>query len=101
MPTLTTADLDRMTDDDNWLGFGYIGGRRTALTSDDPEAPAQPERIAEVDAWLIARANRLGLDYDGLFAWANSKNGRWFGDVVFGGDTIERAEGWGLAPTKA
>lgn len=95
---LTTADIDRMTEDDRWLGFGYLGERQFALHSTDPEAPAQPERVATIDAWLIARANRLGLDYDDLFAWANSKDGRWFADAVFGGNTIEQAKRWGLAP---
>lgn len=93
-----TDTFDRMANDDRWLGFGYLGGRRNALDGTDAEAPAQPERVAEVDAWLIDRASTLGLDYDALFAWANSRDGRHFADVVFGGDTIERAFGWGLAP---
>jgi hypothetical protein len=30
--SLTTADLDQMTSDDRWLGFGYLGERRNLRT---------------------------------------------------------------------
>lgn len=86
--------FDQMTTDDRWSGFGYLGGRAIALNSTDPEAPAQPELVAEVDAWLLG----FGLDYEALFAWANSKKGRHFADVVFGGGTINHAVAYGLCP---
>ena len=76
----TTATLDRMELDDRWLGFGYLGERRNALTSTDPGAPADPERVARMDADVLEEANIEGLTYDQLFAWANSKDGRWFAD---------------------
>ncbi len=50
-----------------------------------------------MDTYLLS----LGLDYETLFAWANSKDGRHFGDVVFGGGTIEQAVGWNLGPVPA
>lgn len=84
MTTLTRDDLDRMTNDDRWQGFGYLGERRNRLESTDPEAPATPETVAIVDEHVLEVANTAGLTYDDLFAWANSKDGRWFGDCTFG-----------------
>lgn len=81
---LTTADLDRMANDDRWLGFGYLGERRNLLTSTDPEAPANPTLVEATDQRVIDAANGWGWTYDELFAWANSKNGRWFADMIFG-----------------
>lgn len=97
MTTTTANTFDRMTRDDRWLGFGYLGGRQSALWSDDPGAPAQPHRVAGVDAWLLG----LGLGDEALFEWANSKKGRHFADVVFGGGTIGEAIRFRLAPVAA
>lgn len=72
---LTTADIDRMTNDDRWLGWGYLGERER---NSGPAQHATDQRVIEF-------ANHRGLTYDELFAWANSKDGRWFGDVMFGG----------------
>lgn len=93
---LTTQDIEKAANDERWLGFGYLGGRRTMLTSTDPEAPADAALVAVVDEQLIAYANVHGWDYEDLFAWANSKNGRWFADSMFSGSTFEKAIGWGL-----
>lgn len=79
-PHLTTADLERMTRDDRWLGFGYLGERANRLADTDPEAPAQPELVARMDLDVLEEANAEGLTYDELFEWANSKLGRWFAD---------------------
>lgn len=79
-PHLTTADLERMTRDDRWLGFGYLGERENLLHSADPEAPARPELVARMDADVLEEANTEGLTYDELLEWANSKLGRWFAD---------------------
>lgn len=98
---LTVADIDRAVADPRWLGFGYIGGRRNTLTSDDPEAPADPASVHATDERVIAWANEHRWTYEDLFAWANSKNGRWLGDVMFGSDEhidarFGKAIGWGL-----
>jgi hypothetical protein len=93
--TLRPTDLDRMASDDRWLGFGYIGGRRNELESTDPEAPARPEAVIAADALVIEMANAAGLDYDGLFAWANSKDGRWFADCALGCDDLDMARRYG------
>ena len=65
---LTAADLDRMSSDDRWLGFGYIGGRNNAI--------AEGWNVADADTLVLEMGQ--GMTYDELFAWANSKNGRWF-----------------------
>lgn len=74
--------FDAMTAREDWLGFGYLGGRRNALTSTDPEAPARPEVVARVDARILSEADQLGWSAEDLFAWANSRNGRWFADAT-------------------
>lgn len=82
---LTTQDIEKATRDDDWQGYGYLGERNIRLTSTDSERPADPAQVAEVDAMVLAYANEHGWDYPALFAWADSKNGSWFADTVFGG----------------
>ena len=73
---LTTEDFDKMTTNEMWLGFGYLGERRNAREAGHDTTAADESAIAE--------ANRLGLTAEELFEWANSKNGRWYGDCWFG-----------------
>jgi hypothetical protein len=87
--TLTPTDLDNAAQDDRYLGFGYLSGRRHILTED-------PTLVARVDTEVIAHANAAGWTYEDLFTWANSKNGRWFADSMFSGTTMEQATAWGL-----
>lgn len=63
---LTTADVERTLLDDRHLGFGYASSLHL------PHALR-----ARLDASVVAVANELGLDYEQLFAWSNSKYGRW------------------------
>ena len=82
---LTAADLDRMETDDRWLGFGYLGERRNRREYAATElagymADHELERVARMDTDVVEEANLEGLSYDELFAWANSKDGRWFAD---------------------
>ncbi len=71
--TQTTSTFDRMTSDDRWLGFGYLGSRQYA---DDAEVALADAFVFDVTAdWTD----------DELFTWANSKDGRWFADILFGG----------------
>jgi hypothetical protein len=72
---LTITDLDRAANDDRYLGWGYLGERSR---QDDATL------VAAADQRVIDLANERGWDYEDLFAWANSKLGRWFGDGVFG-----------------
>ena len=72
----TTADFDKMATKDEWLGFGYLGERKNQRE--------MGRDTTEADEKAIAEANRLGLTDEELFDWANSKNGRWYGDCMFG-----------------
>lgn len=69
--------FDEMEHDERWLGFGYLGARRAELAR-------RSEFVAEVDRRILAHAEREGWTDEQLFAWANSKLGRWLGDVTFG-----------------
>lgn len=71
----TVSEFNLMYLNEEWLGFGYLGERRNQ--TDD-----RLVRTADVKA--IDEANRLGLTHAELFDWANSKNGRWYGDCMFG-----------------
>jgi hypothetical protein len=76
---------------DEHLGYGYIGERRMALESVEEgeagEALALQVRIAD-DA-VLAFADEAGWSDEDLFAWANSKDGRWYADVMFGGSGVD------------
>lgn len=72
---LTTADLRKASNDERWLGFGYLGER---ARQDDLVL------CEAVDQRIIDAANDAGWEYEDLFAWANSKLGRWLGDAMFG-----------------
>lgn len=74
---LTTADIERMYDHEDWAGHGYLFERSY---QDDAE------KVAAADAWALAAANEAGMTFEQMFEWANSKPGRWFGDCVFGGN---------------
>lgn len=84
MDTLTIADLDRMAEDDRWLGYGYLGERRnrrmTAIEATGRRQADLIEEVTRMDRDVVEEANVEGLTYDELFAWANSKDGRWFAD---------------------
>lgn len=86
-----TPDVfEQMSRDDRWLGYGYLGARRTALDTSDPQATAGPALVARADQMAVDAANAERMDYERFFRWANNKTGRWFGDCAFGG-TIEQA----------
>lgn len=91
-----SSTFERFAERDEFAGFGYIGGRRIALNGSDPECPAQPELVAQTDERLVDLASVRGWTEDELFAWANSRLGRWFADAVFGGGTFAQALKWNL-----
>lgn len=86
---LTLDDITAGYENPEWGGFGYLGARCSALTSTDPDCPPVPDLVAEADAHLLAEANARGWTEADLFDWLDSKRGRWYGDVWFGGSTPE------------
>lgn len=84
-PETISHVFDSMTNDERWLGFGYLGGRRSALDGSDPECPARPDLVADADRQILDYAVAHNWDREQLFEWANSKDGRWFADCAFGG----------------
>lgn len=87
--TLTATDLEAGYHDERWLGWGYLGERSRALDA------GQHTQVVAADGALLTAATERGWDYEALFAFANSRPGRWFGDVAFGGpvtaDQLARA----------
>ena len=84
--TATTAGhlFDRFANDDRFLGFGYIGERRNFLDAD-------AERVAEADETILEHVRDMGWTADELFAWGNSKDGRWFSDMALGCNDLRGA----------
>lgn len=97
---LTTDDIHRAADDDRWAGYGYLGERRNHFAGANERGLSPQLADAEItvaDQIVIAHANAQGWTYEDLFAWANSKNGRYFADEIFGGmgqlaDRLARVE---------
>lgn len=71
---------------DEHLGYGYIGERRMALESvEDGEASERlGMQVRVADEAVLAFADDAGWSDEELFAWANSKDGRFYADVMFG-----------------
>lgn len=63
-----SLDFDLMQNDDDWLGFGYLGERRSLDTA------------TRVERDTAAAAAMVGWTYGERFEWANSKLGRWYGE---------------------
>jgi hypothetical protein len=72
---LTVADLYETLNDERHLGWGYA--------TLDVLGDSKRDRV---DRAIVAVANDLGLTYEELFNWSNSKHGRWLADRVYGND---------------
>lgn len=83
---LTAGDLSRALEDERHLGFGYRSGRSSATES----------RVSDADAIVLRIANEKGWTYEQLFAWANSRPGRWTADVLYDGGTEADVRRWDL-----
>jgi hypothetical protein len=86
---LTGFDIDRAMNDDRWLGHGYLGIRQHG---------SEFVAIDDADAIVLAIANEAGLDYEDLFLWLNSRDGRHTADAVFTGATRDELDRWGMGP---
>jgi len=60
--------IEEMKTDSRYLGFGYLLQR---TNMEDP---------VSVDQAVLASSEQLHFDYDLLFEWVNSKEGRWYGE---------------------
>jgi hypothetical protein len=69
---LTIDDLVAGYGHPEYLGFGYLGERGRAA--------AHPVTVRVADRAALERANALGWTPAQLFAWANSRDGRWYAD---------------------
>lgn len=67
---LTALDIERAYDDERYLGWGYLNGRNDL----------SPSIRSAADGTVLDYANRNGWNYEALFAWMNSRPGRWFAD---------------------
>jgi len=72
----TYTDFDTMTENPDWMGFGYLSNR-LYLTETDR---------AVGDALVIAFATENAWSDSDLFEWANSKAGRHYADAAGDGD---------------
>lgn len=86
-----TRIFDRMTQDDRFLGWGYLGDRGRFLRDPDPGSAITLDLIVEADEAILEVVRDMGWTYDDLFAWANSKDGRWFADMAFGAGDLQGA----------
>lgn len=87
-PAHTIADLNAMTERDEWLGRGYLGERRNILGHVE-RGIARADLavlVAEADMRAVEDATQNDLTLDQLFDWANSKYGRWYGECMFHND---------------
>ena len=82
MTALTVADIEAGYANPDWLGYGYLGERRSGMTD--------TARVDALDARIVAEANARGWTPAQFFDWLNSKNGRWAAEAWFHSDTFER-----------
>lgn len=83
----TTTDLDQMVFHADFEGFGYIGARINFVQGivEGEIAPELAGLLAAADAKVLRQVNTYGIEEDEFFDWANSRNGRYYGDAMFGG----------------
>lgn len=82
IPELTVNHIRCAYDREEWLGFGYLGERRSAL--------GEEIDVSLGDYVVIGHANENGWSEDDLFEWLNSKLGRWFGEQAFRSGPVSR-----------
>lgn len=84
---LTLADLIAGYSHEDFGGYGYLGGRQTTLSNlaYKVDMTAGLAEVAAADQFVLDTANGRGWDAERLSQWANSRDGRYFADAVFGG----------------
>lgn len=83
--SLTVQDIEAGYAHDGWQCFGYLGERRSA------QAALQSgewtiDNIAEADEMAVKIANQKRWSPARFFDWLNSKDGRWYADIMLGGE---------------
>jgi len=81
---ITFYDILEGYDNPAWLGWGYLGERKTHL--DDHRFTFWADQLA------VDLANEQHMTHEEFFHWLNSRYGRLFGDAVFGGFDRKHAE---------
>jgi hypothetical protein len=69
---LSVGDIEAGYENEEWLGWGYLGGRQELSAVEREHG----------DVLVLAYANKHGWDIDRLFLWLNSRPGRHFADDV-------------------
>jgi hypothetical protein len=81
---ITFEDILTGYDNPAWLGWGYLGERKTHL---------EDHRFAFwADKLAVDLANEHHMTHEQFFHWLNSRQGRLFADTVFGSLDKARAE---------
>jgi hypothetical protein len=102
---ITKNDLRKMTQDEYWGGYGYIGEKQGILSSlvemhftkenQERQIKETMHYMDTVDSSIVEYANENGWTYEKLFAWVNSKMGRHFANEMFmGDDNLIYADRW-------
>ncbi len=92
-PTLTKDTLESFYNNPRWLGFGYLGIRenaRSLINNNDPDKEQLIQSLEEADNYLLETVNSQNWSNKDLFRWANSKNGRWYGEIAIYCNDINR-----------
>ena len=90
MQQLTVQDIEDGYANDEWLGFGYLGGRRGAIQA-VLSGEWETANVTAADTLALKIANRKHWSPERFFAWLNSKFGRWYADVTLGSDDFDAA----------
>ena len=97
---LTVADITAAEDRADYNGWGYLGERTRYAAEYADSMGAELEAIDHADQIVLAFAAENGWDAETLFHWVNSRPGRHFGDLAFGGYAADEiaplARKWGL-----
>ena len=90
---LYIEDIEQATQNDEWLGFGYVGERLRALEAvragEITDLPL--ERIDEADELVLAEANRRRMTSARFFEFLNSRDGRYLADEIIGSPIDSRS----------
>jgi hypothetical protein len=102
---ITKNDLRKMTQDENWGGYGYIGEKMAIINSmvenhfttayNSQGVADAMDQMATVDTLILEYVNENGWTYEKMFSWVNSKMGRHFAtEMWMGDDKISFTERW-------